>query len=99
MQVPYYARAPITEAVVEFRFDQPGESDVVERLKDKLAADYPFSQRVAKLGLNVNLSEAHASVNQEEIGYRLGNADQTEIALIGPTNVSLSRLAPYTGWG
>ena len=91
-----YRRPPITEAVVEFRLrDQLGQ-DRVERLA-RLAGRRFFYQE-DELVHRIDINGMSANVTQDPIGKKLSSLDRTDILLIRPTGLTMSRLAPYPGW-
>jgi uncharacterized protein (TIGR04255 family) len=91
-----YKRPPITEAVVEFRLAAPISIEQVEKVKSQLTSEYPLPpQAVQKLAIHPG------SLQQPSIeldGYRMVSSDAANIAVIGRSAFSISRLAPYTGW-
>jgi uncharacterized protein (TIGR04255 family) len=93
-----YRRPPITEAVVEVRLADPIEIDQVEKIKDRLAEDYPVSPQLMQ---NVSFTAGPDGQNHTEVefgGYRLSSLDATNVAIIGQLHITASRLAPYTSW-
>ncbi|MGT2436493.1 TIGR04255 family protein [Bradyrhizobium betae] len=90
-----YRRAPITEAVIEFRFASPFAAALVDKLKDQLAPDYPLTPQVTQ---SVTMATDMAQPLVEFVGYRLMSADAASIVNIQRQSFSVSRLAPYTGW-
>jgi len=93
-----YARAPITEAVIDIRLasDVSGKSQetVVRRLK-KL---YPFSNALQAFSVNIDTTGGRVGFEQQPQGYRLNSDDQTDVVLVMPSGVAIARLTPYPGW-
>lgn len=98
-----YKRAPITEAVIEIRFAEPADTDLLVKISADLKATYPFQTPLVNYNVTVGLPppnisrEAVTHVNQAK-GHRLSSMDQTEILLLWPLTFVVSQLAPYPGW-
>jgi uncharacterized protein (TIGR04255 family) len=93
-----YRRPPITEAVVELRLAKPIEIDQVDKIRDRLIDNYPVPPQVMQ---NISFTAGPGDQNRTQIdfaGYRLSSADATNVAIVGPQQITASRLAPYTGW-
>ncbi|SHH25628.1 TIGR04255 family protein [Bradyrhizobium erythrophlei] len=94
-----YRRPPITEAVVELRLADPIGIDEVEKIRDRLTGDYPVPpQLLQNISFTAGPGDQNNRAQVEFAGYRLSSADAINVAIIGPQNVSASRLAPYSGW-
>jgi uncharacterized protein (TIGR04255 family) len=93
-----YRRPPITEAVLELRLADLLEIDQVEKIKDRLAGDYPIlPQTLQNISIIAGLGDQHRS-QVEFGGYRLSSAEANDIVVMGRGHISTSRLAPYTNW-
>ena len=92
-----YKWPPITEAVVELRFQQPLTTDLIEKLKGRFAQDFPLPPQT-NVNFGVEFNQESTKVSREFGGYKLTSADGAGIVVIGPNAVSTSRLAPYPGW-
>src|ERR1700682_6829116 len=93
-----YRRPPITEAVLELRLADPIEIDQVDKIKDRLADDYPVPPQIMQ---NISITTGPGDQNRAQVdfgGYRLSSADATNVAIIGRQHFSASRLAPYIDW-
>lgn len=93
-----YKRAPITEAVIEIRFEKPLPTQSIEKLNERLRDSYASSDRVSGVEVRVNVKERRAKFDETENGYKLASMDQTDILMIVPTSMICARLAPYTRW-
>lgn len=97
--MPQYKRPPITEAVIEVRFEPQLAHHEVEELKARFHSDYPSSEERAQLlGLEVKLRQREARLDELSSGYKLASADQADVVLVLSTSFACSRLAPYVGW-
>ncbi len=96
--MPNYNRPPITEAVIEIRFGESLDQDDVEKIRSKLDESYPFSEPLRKMGVHVDVDHRKTHYEEESVGFRLRDKDQTDIAIITNDSIITSRLAPYTNW-
>ena len=93
-----YRRPPITEAVLELRLADQLEIDQVEKIRDRLVEEYPILPQMLQ---NISVLAGPGDQHRSQIdfgGYRLLSADATDIVIVGRSNISTSRLAPYTDW-
>ncbi len=96
-----YARPPIVEAVLELRFTSVADVGL-DRLGSALAGedDYrppePAIDREALLMLSDEAVDS--SIQRETRGLMYRSADERRIVRVFPTYLTLSELAPYTGW-
>jgi uncharacterized protein (TIGR04255 family) len=96
--MPHYKRPPITEAVVEVRFEAGVPLSSIERLRNRLLEFYPAPVQSIYTA-NVELVERGSRVIEQQIdGFRLTAGDGTGIISIGQRFIGTSRLAPYEGW-
>lgn len=96
----HYPRAPITEAVIEIRFQEPVPKDLIEKVRVRvldqghyLLID-PWNMRTVQ----IDMASVVASVAREATGYRASSLDGADIFLMTTASFSVSRLAPYTEW-
>jgi len=98
-----YKSAPITEAVIQIRYAEPAEADLLAEAGADLKAFYPSQHPLVNYDVTVGLpppnvrGEAVTQVNQAT-GHRLSSTDQAEILLLWPLTFVVSQLAPYPGW-
>lgn len=93
-----YKCAPITEAVIEIRFEKPLSRELIEKLHERMQHTYVSSTHLAKLDVQVDVQERQATIDEREQGYRLASKDEVDVLLITPGSMICSRLAPYNGW-
>jgi uncharacterized protein (TIGR04255 family) len=91
-----YAKAPITEAVIELRCKEPVEPAAIEKVAKLFLKEYPFDEPQQQLDIRVEPTGARLETRY--LGKRLGSVDRTDILVFGSENFVSSRLAPYTGW-
>lgn len=98
MSSSHYRRPPITEAVVELRLaDQIGVAEV-DKIRDRLAPDYPVPPELMQ---NISFTTGRGEQNRAQVdfaGYRLSSLDAINVAIVGRQNLTASRLAPYSDW-
>jgi uncharacterized protein (TIGR04255 family) len=97
-QQRHYARAPITEAVIEFQFATPLEFEAVEETRGIFAKDFPGLNEIAMTMLLPSGSGAPPQMVHSRIGFRMDNADSTDIVSLTTNAFAYSRLAPYETW-
>jgi len=96
---PSYKRPPITEAVVEFRFREPVDQRVVDKVSARLAERYPAHETIHVLDIQINSGNPGAvRASPAFIGYKRTNLDGTGIVIVATTHLTTSVLAPYPGW-
>ena len=93
-----YRQAPITEAIIEIRYDQPMPRDDLDRLRDRLSDQYEFCDPITHVGVTVDPHRAQAKFDGSKQGFRLSSSDRADILMITSGAMICSRLAPYQGW-
>lgn len=98
-----YKRPPITEAVIEMRFDAPIDLSEIQKVSGDFAACYPHQQTIRAVEVAVGVppaleQEPKALLNQQ-IGHRRSSTDLSEILLLWPATFVVSQLAPYAWMG
>jgi len=93
-----YARPPIVEAVIERRFANPIDFEVVNELRRRFESDYPAVDQTAEFALAINAAGAVPELRHSPLGYRMVSREGTAIIVVSTQGVAFSRLAPYPGW-
>jgi uncharacterized protein (TIGR04255 family) len=93
-----YPRAPITEAVIALQFAEPLDEETCNKIKAKLQDEYPLINDWFETAVSFDALKKAAEVKETGKGFRLATLDQTEVAVVANTGLTVSRLAPYTGW-
>jgi uncharacterized protein (TIGR04255 family) len=96
--MPQYKRPPITEAVIEIRFEQPLPRPEVDKLQQRFRSEYAFSEDFVAYEVRVNPAARRADFEEQSSGYKLSSADRADVLLVTSAHVTCSRLAPYVGW-
>lgn len=103
-RVRHLRNAPITEAVVDFRFSLPSgfRADRLREARERLANDYP--QTVEHKGMEARF-EFEGSLPKEprtrDLGFQgisLKTTDQKNVAQFRVNGFTFNRLRPYTRW-
>jgi len=95
-------RAPITEALIDFRV-QLGEGFSVEKFEDlarKVAQEYPTSDKIRTVFAKFDVGGAIAKpdIKHGELGVLVKNPDKKTQAQFRIDGFTLNRLEPYTRW-
>jgi uncharacterized protein (TIGR04255 family) len=93
-----YPRAPITEAVIEIKFEAPVEPETVKKALPRLRDAYQSGEDWSMQMLEFDIATGAGRVQRQATGYKLTSLDGTDICIISTTHISVSRLAPYSGW-
>lgn len=98
-----YKRPPITEAVIEIRFETPLDGKNLNKTSEDFAPSYPCLEFTKNVAVEVNLGQAEdalpaAQFKDYQIGFRRSSPDLSEIILLWPGSLLVSQLAPYPGW-
>lgn len=98
------ARAPLVEAVCEFRFDPSDEWDwtVPGRLYDRIQDRFPRREQVQGVGFTLQLGEgpqpAMPSVQGGVERVMMSREDGSAQVQVGPNQLIVNHRLPYPGW-
>lgn len=94
-----YARPPITEAVIELRFEPSVRLNILKKANSHFAKHYPGVQELRNFSVRLEFGEATESiVDQGDLFFRRASSDETQLIIISEQSLLISQLAPYTGW-
>jgi uncharacterized protein (TIGR04255 family) len=96
-----YKRAPITEAILEFKWRDPIDLDLAKRAARKLSRDYPGEEEQAQVATTITYiagQDPGATVNVLWKGIKRTSADQAESVRVSTLAFTVLKLAPYNGW-
>lgn len=96
MQHHRYQKAPVVEAVIDFRFSSLITKADLGRIVRRLKGKFPRLQDEVAFGVAV--SPTGVNINQSPSGYKLSSTDDLKLVLLRPNGVTNSILAPYKGW-
>jgi uncharacterized protein (TIGR04255 family) len=92
-----YKRAPITEAVIEIRIKAPFDAAQLDRLVARFSRKYPVPPQKL-FDVSFEIGEVTSKTNQKLNGYRMSSSDGDKVLLLGMSNISTAKIAPYEGW-
>lgn len=95
-----YARAPITEAVIELRFATTFHQTTVEEAGRRLRDDYFYldPESIVHFELKLEPAVQKAEPSAKWSGVKLSSLERTDSVFFRQNTFICSRLAPYTGW-
>ncbi len=93
-----YKRAPIIEAVIEFRSSTPISHNLIEKLRVRLKSRFPKEEEINTYNVNLDFINGSATIDTTSIGYKMSSEDGLDIRVISNNSITISRLAPYPGW-
>ena len=100
----HYPFPPITEAVVEFVFENEVEYKVREKLSAKLAARYPNESIEIGRSIEIAIDEGGkldpeaVKLEEDDRLIRRSNHDENEVLIIAKNRMVVSRFPVYDGW-
>lgn len=103
MEIKTLGNPPITEALVEIRFN-PNKNVTVDRLSEfanNLAATYSNAEPVENQSFQFMYSKEQGpqhEVNIEPSGFRLTNSQNNRVVIAAIDKLVVSFMAPYTPW-
>jgi uncharacterized protein (TIGR04255 family) len=92
----HYARPPITEAVIELRFEGSLSPRELERVRDRFKARYSTVEQIQMV--EVSFDGAKATPKLAAAGLKMIEKDAVNILIVKPISVGTIRLAPYESW-
>ncbi len=94
-----YAKPPITEAVIDFRFDSQFTDEQIEKLRQSFSKIFDEEQEISQFQVKYDFAKMNASLSKKVIdGYKLNKKAMDDIFIISRQSITTSRLAPYPGW-
>lgn len=102
--VRHLRRAPITEAIVDFRIMRSADfqPNSLLRALALVGPDYPKTERPQATEARVDFKEGTAAASVRDLGFMglwLRTQDDKTVAQFRPDGFTLNRLKPYTSWG
>ncbi len=97
-----YARPPITEAVIELRFDPAISRDALAKFVSDVQGQYPTAEQSYEVTVELKVpasgGEPIATPKKKLAGYKITGRDETDLILLATDRLATVRLAPYCGW-
>jgi uncharacterized protein (TIGR04255 family) len=99
----HLAKAPITEALVDFRAELPPASDaaILKALAEQIRETYPTAEPIRIFAGEIRLSPGGVSQTAAErglLGLLCKSADGTRIVQLRRDGFTFNKLRPYTSW-
>lgn len=102
MALQKYPRPPITEAIVDLRFNAGVDKELLGRFATELRRNYPTTEHIYKIVSSFQLtredSEPRVDLKKTFQGQKLVSRDGTDVVLVYLNSLATVRLAPYEGW-
>ncbi|HLE80105.1 MAG TPA: TIGR04255 family protein [Dehalococcoidia bacterium] len=102
-RIRHLKRAPITEALIDFRVNVPKEFSpaLVSDLKEHLRDRYPKVEERRLAESAIQIAPGRLATSTRELGFRgliFKSADELDIAQFRIDGFTYNRLKPYTSW-
>jgi uncharacterized protein (TIGR04255 family) len=91
-----YPRPPITEAVIELRFEGALSAREMTRARDKFKREFPTIEERKTVEIQILPSDVKHIATPA--GFKMTAKNAVDVFLINPSTVGTSRLAPYETW-
>ena len=92
-----YAKPPIVEAVLEFRF-QPELSKAQVSKAVKSFRGFPVKEEEVRIEAKMEIGARKVDVQERFAGFKLSLSDRTRIVIARTESIAFAELAPYSGW-
>lgn len=97
-----YRKPPITEAVIEIKFDGDLSADAMKKFVRAVQRKYPTAEETYRVSVALEVAKPGASPKatpeQKFDGFKLTGSDVTDVTILNANSLIGVRLAPYTGW-
>jgi uncharacterized protein (TIGR04255 family) len=93
----HYNRPPITEAVIEMRFDEVLNERDMERLRERFKSDYATIEQMQELEFALEQTKVVAPKIKPG-GFKMTSRDAVDLIMIKSHTLGTIRLAPYETW-
>jgi uncharacterized protein (TIGR04255 family) len=97
-KAPGYPSAPIVEAVFAVHPREDFQNADLEGARDKLAIHYPKCVEMPFAEFSYDAEAATLDVKPNRPTYRLEGENASEVTLLRPDGLFVSKLAPYCSW-
>lgn len=98
-----YLKPPITEAILEIKFQEKVSEAALKKIKSRLMKTYRNVEDQLQVGFSLKVQSSmsglnSAAMNQSVAGFRLTSDDGADVIIVQRDGIINSRLAPYNGW-
>lgn len=97
---PHLSRAPISEAIIDFRV-KPRESVTVTEfrtLRDQLHSRFPTDTEIRQFAIALQPGQPSVAQEQQTTGLLFKSSDEKTLVQFRLDGFTYNRLAPYTSW-
>jgi uncharacterized protein (TIGR04255 family) len=91
-----YAHAPITEAVLELRFDETLSQRDMERLHDRFKSAYSTVEMLQEIEMVFEGTKVEPTLRAA--GFKMTDRNAVDVLMLKPATFGTIRLAPYEDW-
>lgn len=94
-----YRKAPLVEAVAEFRFisGEPWDATLPGLLFSAMSSDFPKKSMAARFNVGTPPENPFPQIAMTEL-VRLSTEDERRFAQVAPNLLTVNCLSPYVGW-
>src|SRR5262245_31764965 len=93
----HYSRPPITEAVLELRFEGQLNARELERVRDRFKPRYPTIEQLQMFEVEIG-EGGKATPKFINVGYKMTAKNALDIVMAKTNTFGTIRLAPYKNW-
>lgn len=100
-EFPYLSRAPVTEALVDFRVKLPESTDLekLSSIYQSISSDYPKKQERMKMEGEIDIKSGKFISRMKSVdGYIYRSGDEKQVVQTRLDGFTFSRLKPYQNW-
>jgi uncharacterized protein (TIGR04255 family) len=91
-----YPRPPITEAVIELRFEDMVGHRELERLRDRFKSQFGTVEELQTI--EVSIEGTKVNQKSEPAGFKMTARNAVDVLMINPNSIATVRFAPYENW-
>jgi uncharacterized protein (TIGR04255 family) len=92
----HYPRPPITEAVLELRFDEALSQRDMDRIRDRFKSGYPTIEQLQEI--EFTLEGTKLSQRLVAAGFKMTDQGAVNVLMLKALSFGTVRLAPYEQW-
>lgn len=93
-----YLRPPVTEAVIELRYENPVSQSNLEKAAARLEKEYSISENELAQNVTLDAQAGNAAFSTAWQGLKRSSSDRTEVVIFRTVALVIGHLAPHKGW-
>jgi uncharacterized protein (TIGR04255 family) len=97
----HYSKAPLTEAIIDFKVVLPGNvtTDTLSNIHLSIEDTFPAKEEIHQSSIMLQPGlETPISTDQQLFGFLFRSVDRSKIFQVTLNSFTFNRLAPYTSW-